>query len=166
MAKSGTFKRILSYAKPYGKYWPTYLFLSVLSVIFGIANYALLGPLLTVLFEADTIQSVAQRPEFSLSVSYFEEIFNYYLSSLIVDKGVLKGLIFVCIVLILASLFSNLCRYFSQRILVTLKTRLMRNLRSDLYTKIASLNVGYFNNICELRLAYLLSPCDKSNKDK
>ena len=146
MAKSGTFKRILSYAKPYGKYWPTYLFLSVLSVIFGIANYALLGPLLTVLFEADTIQSVAQRPEFSLSVSYFEEIFNYYLSSLIVDKGVLKGLIFVCIVLILASLFSNLCRYFSQRILVTLKTRLMRNLRSDLYTKIASLNVGYFNN--------------------
>ena len=46
-----TFRRILSYARPYGRYWPGYLVLSILSVVFGIANYALIGPVLGVLFE-------------------------------------------------------------------------------------------------------------------
>ncbi|MCF0164252.1 MAG: ABC transporter ATP-binding protein, partial [Bacteroidales bacterium] len=60
--------------------------------------------------------------------------------------GVMRGLVFVCVSLIIATFFSDLCRYLSQRILVSMKTSLMANLRRDLFTKISSLHIGYFND--------------------
>lgn len=87
-----TFRRILAYAKPYGRYWPGYLVLSIFSVIFGIANYALIGPMLSVLFEPDTMSGVVARPEFSLTIQYVEDLFQYYLSGTIIQNGVIKGL--------------------------------------------------------------------------
>ncbi len=141
-----TFKRILAYAKPWRRYWPGYLALSIFSVIFGIANYALLGPFLTVLFESDTIPQTVARPEFSFSIQYVNDLFSYFLSSIAASGGVVKALLFVSLSLIVACFFSDVCRYFSQRILVSMKTSLMKNIRRDLYSKIASLDIGYFNN--------------------
>ena len=141
-----TFKRILSYAKPYGRYWPGYLVLSILSVVFGIANYALIGPVLSVLFEPETMTGVASKPEFSFSIKYFETLFQYLLGDTIAAKGVMKGLWFVSLALIAASFLSNVCRYLSQRILVSMKTRLMMNIRRDLFVKISSLNIGFFSD--------------------
>ena len=141
-----TFKRILGYAKPWGRYWPGYLVLSIFSVIFGIANYALLGPFLTVLFESDTIPQTVARPEFSLTLQYVNDLFSYFLSSIAASGGVIKALLFVSLSLIVACFFSDVCRYLSQRILVSMKTNLMKNIRKDLYSKIASLDIGYFNN--------------------
>ena len=140
----GTFRRILGYARPYGKYWPPYLLLSVLSVIFGIANYALLGPMLTVLFENESIATDLARPEFSLSIDYFSNLFSYILAGIARDSGVIRALAFVSISLVVACFFSDLCRYLSQRILVNMKTTLMKNIRRDLFAKIASLNIAYF----------------------
>ena len=141
-----TFKRILSYAKPFGRYWPGYLALSVLSVVFGIANYALIGPVLSVLFQPETMTGVTAKPEFSFSIQYFEQLFQYLLGGTITTKGVMNGLWFVSLALIAASFFANLCRYLSQRILVSMKTRLMMNIRRDLFSKISSMDVGYFTD--------------------
>lgn len=141
-----TFNRILSYAKPYGRYWPGYLALSILSVIFGIANYALIGPVLSLLFEPQIMTGVDQAPEFSFSIGYFEQMFQYLVGSKIASGGVMRALWFVSLSLIGASFFANLCRYLSQRILVSMKTRLMMNVRRDLFAKISSLNVGYFSD--------------------
>ena len=142
-----TFRRIFSYARPAIKYWPPYLLLSILSVIFGIVNYALLAPVLTVLFESDEVPVGLPKPEFELSIGYFEDIFAYYLSDMISIAGgsLMAGLVFVCVVFIIASLLSNLTRFLSQRILVDMRTRMMKDLRTDLFRKIDSLNVGYFN---------------------
>lgn len=141
-----TYKRILSYAKPLGKYWPPYLFLSILSVIFGVANYALIGPVLSMLFEPDKAASAATGPEGSFSLGYVEQAVNHLLYGIIDGNGFLAGLLLVCLALVAATLLSNVCRYLSQRILVSMKTRLMYGLRADLFRKIASLDIGYFNN--------------------
>lgn len=135
----------MSYAKPYGRYWPPYLALSLLSLVFGIVNYALLGPLLTVLFESGTVEAAAPRPEFSFTVDYATGIFTWFLSSIMSRGGVIRGLLFVCAAIVVSCFFSDLCRYLSQRILVNMKTNLMKNLRRDLFGKISSLNIGYFN---------------------
>lgn len=141
-----TFKRILSYAKPWGRYAPGYLLLSILSVIFGIINYALLGPLLTVLFESDTISASAiAMPQFSLTIDWANDFFKYLLCSIIKGRGIVWGLAFVALSLSFACFLANLCRYLSQRILVGVKTNLMRNIRKALYHKISSLHIGYFN---------------------
>ncbi len=138
------FRRILAYARPYGKYWPPYLLLSILSVIFGIANYALLGPMLTVLFENNSIAVDAIKPEFTPTIGYFSDIFSYTLSRIVCNSGVVRGLAFVSLSLVVACFFSDLCRYLSQRILVNMKTTLMKNIRTDLFLKISSLDIGYF----------------------
>lgn len=139
-----TFRRVLGYARPFGKYWPPYLVLSLLSVVFGIANYALLGPMLTVLFENDTIATDISRPEFAFSIEYFTSVFKYWLSGTVAAGGPVRGLAFVSGMLVVACFFSDLCRYLSQRILVNMKTTLMKNVRTDLFSKVSSLNIGYF----------------------
>ncbi len=140
-----SFKRLLSYARPFSKFWPGFLLLSILSVIFGVVNYALIGPLLTVLFEpADVGQAIAM-PEFTFSVEYFEELFRYFLTNILAASGVLKALMFVCMIIILTSFLSNLTRYLSYRVLINMRTFIMQNIRRDLFKKISSLNVGYFN---------------------
>ena len=95
-----TFKRLLAYAKPYRRFWPSYLTLSILSVLFGVANYALINPLLTVLFTPDDVQQVTVLPEFAFSVDYANALFQYYLTKVMLAKGVLRGLVFVCLILI------------------------------------------------------------------
>lgn len=140
-----TFKRILAYAKPYSRFWPGYLITSILSVIFGVANYALIKPLLEVLFDPDAIQKYSALPEFSMSVEYVYGVFQYYLTKILEIHGSLRGLLFVCIILIATSLVSNLTRFISQKILVNMKTYVMKNIRTDLFHKITSLNVDYFH---------------------
>ena len=140
------FKRLLAYAKPYRRFWPGYLVLSILSVIFGVVNYALIDPLLTVLFQPESMDVQIAKPVFALDPAYFEQIFSYYLTRIMTTKGMLRGLIFVCGFFIIASLLSNITRYLSQRILVNMRTYIMQNIRRDLFKKISSLHVGYFHN--------------------
>ena len=140
------FKRLLAYAKPYRRFWPGYLALSILSVIFGVVNYALIDPLLTVLFQPQTMEEQLVKPVFALDPAYFEEIFSYYLTKVMHSSGMLKGLMFVCAFFVVASLLSNITRYLSQRILVNMRTYIMQNIRRDLFKKISSLHVGYFHN--------------------
>lgn len=139
------FKRLLAYAKPYSRFWPGYLILSILSVIFGVANYALIKPLLDILFNPEQLTQQLVKPDFNLlSIDYYSDIFYYYLTE-IMRTGLLRGLFFVCMILLAASFVSNLARYLSQRILVNMRTYIMQNIRRALYEKIISLNVGYFN---------------------
>src|SRR5574344_1462809 len=141
-----SFKRLLAYAKPYKRFWPGYLVLSIISVVFSVANYALIEPLLTVLFQPETVKAQHIMPVFALDPKYFQELFQFYLTKVMTASGILYGLLFVCIIIIMASLIANLARYLSQRILVNMRTYIMQNIRRDLFQKISSLNVGYFNN--------------------
>ncbi|MCR5709713.1 MAG: ABC transporter ATP-binding protein/permease [Bacteroidales bacterium] len=140
------FRRVLSYARPLRRYWPGYLALSLASVVFGVINYALLGPFLRVLFDSGTLLDVPARPVFSFSIGYVEQWFEWLLTSVVRDSGVMRALLLVCLSLIGASLMANLCRYLSQLIIVSLKTRMMKNIRKDLFSKIVSLPVGWFTD--------------------
>lgn len=141
-----TFKRLLAYAKPYSRFWPGYFILSILSVIFGVLNYALIEPLLTVLFEPEKVAQFASFPDFSFSIEYVNQLFEYYLVKTIGNKSVLAGLLFVCYILIAASFLSNLTRFLSQKILVNMKTYIMKGIRRDLFQVITKLHIGYFHN--------------------
>ena len=139
-----TFKRVLSFARPYGRKIPGYLLLSVLSVVFGVVNYALLGPLLTVLFEGGAAATEVARPAFAPTVGFVTEWFRWLLSWVIRDGGVIRGLLLVCGAIVLSCLLANVCRYLSQRLIVGVETRLMQNIRGALFSKIVSLPVGWF----------------------
>jgi len=140
-----TFLRLLSFAKPYGRYWPTYLIISLFSMFFGIFNFALVAPIVRIIFSPDAIVQQMTLPDFSISVDYFTTLFQYFLTKIMIKSSLLNGLLFVCIFMIIMSFFSNLSNYLSQRILVSIRTKLMYNLRKALFLKISKLHIGYFH---------------------
>ena len=58
-----SFWRLLQYARPFHRYWPGYVILAILSVIFGVANYTLIKPVVKLLFEAPSSSEVAAQVE-------------------------------------------------------------------------------------------------------
>lgn len=139
-----TFKRLLAFAKPYSNYWPKYLVYTILGLVFGIVNFILIIPLLNVIFDQNNVQVVQSIPHFHFSASFFKDAFYYYLTQYKVAHGPMGALVFVCIIIIIASLFSNLFKYVAQRVLVSMRTNVMRNIRQALFEKVTRLHVGYF----------------------
>lgn len=141
-----TFKRLLAYAKPHRNYWPVYLLLSILGLAFSLVNFALFKPLLVVVFDPDTLRVVESRPEFQMSLDYFNDIFQYYLSTVMSSYGVLRGLLFVCIMLVIFTFLAGVIKYLSQRVIVRVRVTIMQRIREDLFRKISSLHIGYFTD--------------------
>ncbi|MDR0694987.1 MAG: ABC transporter ATP-binding protein/permease [Prevotellaceae bacterium] len=141
-----TFLRLFAFAKPYSRYWPKYIIITLLSLLFGIVNFTLIIPLLDVLFNPESMEKVTALPAFTPNLSYLKEVFNYYLYDIIQARGVLSALLFVCILLIAASVAANYFKYAAQRVLVGLRTTVMQKVRTALYNKITRLHVGYFTN--------------------
>ncbi len=142
-----TYFRLLSYGKPWGVYLPQYATYSMLYVVFSIFNLALLIPLLDVLFNQVDIEAITvaeQLPAFSFDIAYFKDLFNYFFDSIIIREGKVGALIYVCLIIVAASLLSNLFRYLIAVVLAYFRTRVIQNLRSDIYNNLTRLHLGFF----------------------
>jgi subfamily B ATP-binding cassette protein MsbA len=143
-----TYLRILSYARPLEKYIFPFFLLSTFGSAFGVFNFALLQPLLNVLFDKvdpRTLQQLTQVPQPALDISYLEKLFNFYFGSILREYGKIGALQFVCGVIVLSVLFSNLFKYLSMRILQNIKATIIYRLREKVFDKALSLHLGYFN---------------------
>ena len=138
-----TFFRILSFAKPFGRFIPSYATFSLLAVVFGLINFSLIKPLLDVLFETKEI-AIVKLPSFSFSLNYFTDLFNYGFYSFSAIYGKSGALQFVCGIILFSVLMANLFRYLTQRVLARLRVYVVQNVRRDLFGKINSLHLGYF----------------------
>lgn len=141
-----SFLRLLSFAKPYSKFWPKYISVVIPGVIFGTLNFVLIIPLLNVIFDPNKLDAVAVMPNFSLTIGYFKDLYYYYISDILAEYGQMGTLVFVSITVILASLLSNLCTYLGSRILAGMSTYVVHNIRKAIFDKVTRLNIGYFNN--------------------
>jgi len=141
-----TFWRILSYSRPYSAYFPQYVTLAILTVFFGVFNFSLLIPLLNVLFGSVKVPETLLDPEFSLSINYVIAKFNFYMYSLIKNQGLEYALYFICGIIFLFILLSNLFKYLSQRVITKLRVTLMLRLRTEIFKKYSSLSIGFLNS--------------------
>ncbi len=140
------FLRLLSFAKPYGRYWPKYALFSVIATVMGTLNFILIAPALRVIFEGPSAEALSKPEMTSGMVEYFEGLYNYYLSLITTAYGAMGAVYFVIGVILVASLFANLFRYLSQRTLTSLRTNVVRNIRKAVYDKICHFSVGYFQS--------------------
>ncbi|PIQ21703.1 MAG: antibiotic ABC transporter ATP-binding protein [Cytophagales bacterium CG18_big_fil_WC_8_21_14_2_50_42_9] len=144
-----TYFRILQFARPFRKFVPQYFVFTVLAIVFGIFNFALVIPLLNVLF--DTVSpaeahAMLQKPDFSLTIDYITSIFNYYFGLIILSEGKSGALQFVCILVVCSVFLSNLFKYLGLRIEAFVRANLVNNLRQEVYQRITQLQLGYFTN--------------------
>ena len=144
-----TYLRILSFAKPYRQYVPQYLLYASLSIIFGLINLTLLIPLFEILFnqvDNTTMVDVQKIPEFSFSVSYLMEVFNYYFMSIIDTYGKVGALAFVCGVIVISVMLANLFRYVAGITLAKIRATTIKRLRLRIFDQASRLHMGYFTN--------------------
>jgi len=145
-----TYLRILQFAKPYSRFVPLYTLYTVLGIIFGIFNFTLIIPLLDVLFGTvgsdDATLMAATKPEFSLTIDYFKNFFNYHFGQVILEEGKQGALVFVCIILIISIFLANLFRYLAFRIIGALRAHVVKKMRHAVYERVTQLHLGYFSN--------------------
>ena len=143
-----TYLRILQYARPLMAFLPQYLLYTVLTIFFSIGNFTLIIPLLSVLFDkTDKVPARApdHLPAFKPTIQWITDTFNYLFADVLTDHGKMGALAFVCGVVVLSVLLSNVFRYLSLRLLAKVRARVIRNLRRDLYHRIIGLQLSFFS---------------------
>ena len=139
-------KRLLKYATPLHHYLPEYIIYTILGVIFGLINFTMLIPILNILFEITKTQTVTQVPEFSFSIYYFIDLFNYYFTNIVATRGKMYALAFVCVIIFMAALLANLFRFLAIKVLIRLRLNMMERIRNQLYIKLTHQSLDYYNN--------------------
>lgn len=153
-----TYLRILAFAKPLHYFLPRYLLLSVLGIAFGIFNFALLIPLLNVIFDTVEPTSIAETaPAFRLNIDFIKDYFNYHFNRILLNYGKSGALQFVCAAVLASVFFGNFFKYWSIRILTSMRTLVVLRLRQQLFDNLIDLNVRYFNNQRKGNLISILS---------
>ena len=141
-----TYLRLISFARPLGKYLPEYLVYTVLGVVFGLLNFTLFIPLLNLLFTTYPTKEVVLMPEFSFTIEYFKDVFNYYFYTIIKNGGKVAALQYVCLVIFSSVLLSNLFKFLSQRVLTSVRTKVVKNIREAVFNKITDSDLRFFYN--------------------
>ncbi len=137
-----TYFRLLSYARPISKFaWP-YVMFTLLSVLFGTLNLALLAPLLTVLFNnSEAVKTTSNDGWHNI----FDALAGYAQAG-ISNFGPMRTLQLVCLVIILSVFLSNVFRYLSDRTMENLRMHTLMNLREALFNNVMNLHLGYFSS--------------------
>lgn len=142
-----TYLRLISFAKPIGKFASPYFLFTLLYALFNTLVFSMLIPVLTVLFDKkDDAETVTQLPKFNWDLNYFLDLFNYHFNQYTVLHGVKGALAFVSVVLVVCVFLSNVFRYFSQRIMEDLRIYTLHSLRKRVFKSVTALHLHFFNS--------------------
>ncbi len=137
--------RLLSFAKPIEKFAIPYVITTLLAVLFGVLNLTLLAPLFSVMMADDDVKlSVPAKT----ATSNFDILtkFQEFVDHSLITYGPERTLSYICIVILISVLLSNVFKYFSQRSMEDLRVHTLLNLRKTVFNNVMNLHVGYFNN--------------------
>ncbi|HQV60404.1 MAG TPA: ABC transporter ATP-binding protein [Chitinophagaceae bacterium] len=137
------YKKLLAYARPYRWFVIPFFAFTILAVIFSVFQFALIIPLLNVLFDNNSGKEILSPPTFSVSANFFKDIFYYQVYRLKAVNPV-YALYFITFVIVCAVLLANLFRYLAQRTLIKARTLLVKRIREALFEKINHLHMGFF----------------------
>jgi ATP-binding cassette, subfamily B, bacterial MsbA len=144
-----TYLRILSYARPYRRYFPIYVIYTLLAIIFGLLNFTLLKPLFDVIFEQvepGDLTKFLEKPEFSFSIDYFLHLFNYYFLQISETYGKFGTLLYVCLIIVLSVFLANLFTYLSGVVLAKVRAEVIKKMRVNIFEQVTKMHIGYFSN--------------------
>lgn len=137
------FAGLLKYLYPYKWHVVINVISNILAAIFSLFSLAMLIPFLQLLF--GTVPLVEVKPEFALSAKGVSQYLNYYLSNLIVNHDKATALLFVIVLVLVASFLKNFFTYLSLYYLAPIRTGVLRDMRNLLYRKVVDLPLGYYS---------------------
>lgn len=142
---------VKEYIAPFKKYIRGSVVLNILSAVFNIFSFALIVPMLRILFRM-TDEAYSFTPWNEVWHSSFTEMgsksmenLNYYLEMGIGRYGEISILLLMCAFLVVMTALKTACYFGSSAVMVPIRTGVVKNLRMKLYNKILSLPLGFFS---------------------
>jgi subfamily B ATP-binding cassette protein MsbA len=103
--------------------------------------------MLDILFkQKEKITVIPDLPSFELSVDYITSVFNHYFIKIVITRGAVDSLLFVCGLIVVCVILANLFRYLERVMATKIRVDLVKNIRMDIFGKVTQLHIGYFNN--------------------
>src|SRR5688572_2127897 len=141
--------RILRYAPNLASRLIQFLIFSVFGIIFSVTNIALVVPMFGMLYQnrnSEVVTVPASLPDFSFSINYGIDLFNFYFLRVIRDNGPTQALLFICVLVIISIILKNLFQYMERMVASHVKVDVVKNLRMHIFKNVSLLHIGYFND--------------------
>ena len=138
------FQVLLRFVPPYKKYVVLSIIFNILSALLNLVSFALIIPILNILFKIDTETYVFQEWNFSfLSFESWKSIpelvknnFFWYVSDLINTRGGSFTLIMLGVFLVSATFFKVATMYLAFYTMIPIRTGVVRDVRNQINRKI------------------------------
>ena len=138
-------KVLTRFAAPYKGYLAGSVILNLFSAVFNIFSFALLIPILNILFKMDT--TVYEFMPWN-GMPDKDQLMNnmyWYVSQLIEKWGASSTLLILGCIFGGMTLLKTSCYFASSAVMVPLRTGIVRDIRTMVYNKLLSLPMGFFN---------------------
>ncbi|MDP1844680.1 MAG: ABC transporter ATP-binding protein [Sediminibacterium sp.] len=136
------FERIFFYLRSQKRKIALYIVFNLFSIIFSLVSLAMLAPFLQLLFGKEKLVEI--KPDITFNASSVLNYLKFFISELIRNHGENAALAGVALIIIVSVFFKNIFTYLSYRVLAPIRNHVMTKLRSELYSKILDLPIGYF----------------------
>lgn len=137
-----SFWRLLRYIKNYKGYVALNILSNILMALFTAFSIPAVIPFLQILFNQEP--SVSEKPEVR-SIDDLVAYFKYLFSHSMETNGKESTLIYMCVVIIVLYLLINLFRYTSLYVMAPVRNGIVKDLRSQLFSKILVMPLSYFS---------------------
>jgi subfamily B ATP-binding cassette protein MsbA len=134
--------KVVKYMFPYWGKGLLSVLLSIFSTVFSLFSITMMGPFLGLLF--NNKPSITEPIPWELSMDSIRENFNFLLGQIIETKGEQHGLLLLSLVIVFFVFFKTLFHYLSNYALAPLRTKVMRDIRNNLNSKVLKLQLSYF----------------------
>jgi subfamily B ATP-binding cassette protein MsbA len=139
------FFRILDYAPRINLRLTQFFLFAVLGVLFNAAYLGLLQPLVDILFKESEVE-VVPYPEFTPTIEFITSYFRYHFMNVFAEYGPMRALGFVCLLIVLFVLLSNVFKYLERLTASKVKVDVVKNLRMGIFRKVSLMHIGFFND--------------------
>ncbi len=142
-----TYLRLLSFARPIGRYTIPYFFCSAFHALFNTLTYGLIAPIVNTIFNNGIIpQPIETLPPVELNMQYVSTLFNFLYFKLFDTYEPQNFLMMLAGITICISLLSNLFRYLGSWTVENMRTRTLQRMRNEMFSRIVDMHVGYFSD--------------------
>ena len=138
-------KVLKRFAAPYKKYLAGSIILNLFSAVFNIFSFALLIPILNILFKMDSTVYEFMPWSGTPTKEQIMNNFYYYVSQLIDKFGGSTTLLLLGLAFAGITVLKTGCYFASSAVMVPLRTGIVRDIRTMVYNKLLSLPMGFFS---------------------
>ena len=141
------FRLLRRFVPPYKKYLIWALFLNLLSAILNIFSFALIIPILQILFKMDT-KTYEFIPWDAAGINMKDIAVNnfyYYVTEMIASQGGSLTLLILGVFLAVMTLLKAFSYFASSAVMIPLRTGVVRDIRAQVYNKVLHLPLSFFS---------------------